>query len=287
MAPDQPSRPKYAKAPELAQWATEGEGDGRAYQDPFEPGARYPSVTTVLKLEAKNLDGWKAMKVAEAAIENWQDLGRDPEQIMKWLPYAANRFRDERAWVGSGLHAAVDADAKGEWFPYELDPEQEAMLEQWELFKAIYQVRVLLSEFTVKVGDTMGTADLLIEVTNLETGKVEVWLVDTKTSHSIWPGHHMQLSALSKAAHYFERVDEDTPGAALHKYKDADTGKQVKSWWIKRPMPNFDKVGVLHIREDKFDLIEVKHVDLHYKRFETLRAQWEVVKELKAVGEPT
>ena len=123
------SKERYSKAPELALWATENEGDGRAYSDPFEPKSRFPSVTTVLKLVEKSaLVGWAARKVAEKAIERWMDMGRDPEQIMKWLPFAHNAYRDDRGWVGSGLHAAIDADCKGEWFVHELNDEQKGKI---------------------------------------------------------------------------------------------------------------------------------------------------------------
>ena len=279
------TNPRYAKAPELAQWATEGEGDGRAYRDPFEPDSRFPSVTTVLKLEAKNLEGWVGMKVAELAIERWQDMGRDPEQIMKWLPYAANKFRDDRAWVGSGLHAAIDADVKEEWFVHELTPEQEAMFAQWEAAKAALMIRPIMSEFTVRIGDTMGTADLLAEVSEDYGETWETLYLDVKSSRGTWPGHRMQLGALSKATHYFEKVDEGTPGAALHKYTDSDTKKQVKTYWLKKPMPSFDGVAILHIREEKWDLIRVENVDLHAQRFEHYRRIWDLNKELKALGD--
>lgn len=628
------NKERYSKAPELALWATENEGDGRAYSDPFEPQSRFPSVTTVLKLVEKSaLVGWAARKVAEKAIERWMDMGRDPEQLMKWLPFAHNAYRDDRGWVGSGLHAAIDADCKGEWFVHELNDEQEAMFAQWEHAKAALMIRVRLSEFTVRIGDTMGTADLLIEISEdfgdtwetlivdtkglpldtriptpsgwstmgeLEvgdlvfasngksypvisksevhhnpcyeitfdngetviadedhrwavtigsassssdvvmttrqiaarprgkngqrdvrilnaspietpradlpidpyvlgvwlgdgtTGKPEITVNDTtksgikseiqsrgwkveervypsdstewhgvrlmigdmgrprhpspfkarleelgvlnskhipntylrasieqrtdllrglmdtdggwnpvrgnecrftgtdknmrdqfselasslglkvynydspatwtylgvkkwttaygcsfqpsafspflareyplkassrlaprnrrlvksvnptdmvptqcievgspdhtylfgetmivthNTSRNIWPEHKMQLGILSKATHYFEKVPEGTPGAALHKYADPETKKQVKTYWLKKPMPHFDGAAILHIREDSWELIRVNNLDLHAKRFDIYRQDWDLKKELKDLGD--
>ena len=280
------NKERYSKAPELALWATENEGDGRAYSDPFEPKSRFPSVTTVLKLVEKSaLVGWAARKVAEKAIERWMDMGRDPEQIMKWLPFAHNAYRDDRGWVGSGLHAAIDADCKGEWFVHELNDEQKAMFAQWEHAKAALMIRVRLSEFTVRIGDTMGTADLLIDISEDFGDTWETLIVDSKSSRSIWPEHKMQLGILSKATHYFEKVPEGTPGAALHKYTDPETKKPVKTYWLKKPMPHFDGAAILHIREDSWELIRVNNLDLHAKRFSIYRQDWDLKKELKDLGD--
>ena len=93
------SKHAWSKAPKLALWSGEGEGNGRTYVNPVDD-SRHPSVTTILKNTPKaDLMGWSAFKVAEVAIERYADLGGDPEQVMKWLPYAHTDYRNERGWV--------------------------------------------------------------------------------------------------------------------------------------------------------------------------------------------
>mgnify|MGYP002662098950 CR=1 FL=1 len=71
----------------------------------------------------------------------------------------------------------------------------------------------------------------------------------------------------------------------VHKYADPETKKQVKTYWLKKPMPHFDGAAILHIREDSWELIRVHNLDLHAKRFSIYRQDWDLKKELKDLGD--
>lgn len=267
---------RWSKAPILSLWAGENEGQGRSYVDPTsdpdpKKQKKYSSVTTILKLLPKNLEGWAALKVAELAVERYNDLGKDPEWVMKWLPYAHNEFRDERAWVGSGVHAAIESEHKGTFDDPELDEEQERIMDRWDEMNAIYDIEPMYTECTVlnTGANTMGTADGIWKVTDRVTGESWTLLVDIKTSKSIWPGHEMQLGALRNADWLFIQVPEGTEGAALRKWKNPETEKTENTWWTKIPMPHTDAAAIVHLREDKFDLIIVENDLLHlrYRQF--------------------
>lgn len=271
---------RWSKAPKLAKWAGEGEGMGRTYTDPFTK-LEYPSITTVLKNTPKeDMMGWAALKVAETIIDEYDRIGGDPDEVMKWLPFAHNRYRDERGWIGSGVHATIQADFEETWDYYELDEEQQKMLGQWERFKRVYKVQMLYSEFTVINAEDgwMGTGDGLIEYTDPLTAEVKISLIDLKTSRKTWEEHQMQIAALKNATHMFVEVPEGTEGAALHLPKGRP--KRESSWWLKVEMPTFDEAALVHLREDFFDYIELD-TDLRYEEFLVYRNLWSIKQKIK------
>lgn len=287
----------WSRAPKLALWKGEAEGQGRAYIDPtddIKAKLRYPSVTTVLKMEDKSdLVSWATRKVAEMAVERYADLGQDPEWVLMWLPYAHNDFRDRRGWVGSGVHARIQSDLENTWDYPELDEEQERIMDRWAEFNLAYEVEPLGVERTVK-GVTrdghefMGTYDLLAKITDRLTGESWIALIDFKTSRNLWPTHEKQLAALKFAQWEFIEVDKDTEGAYLRKWKN-DDGKMENSYWIKRPAQQVDKVQLLHLREDKWDLVDIEPdiLDLRWSQFQSYLQIWDdeaKVKELKKSG---
>lgn len=265
--------------PLLAQYARENEFDGRAYRDP-ETGISYPSVTTVLKLEDKSsLIGWAAMKVAERARDRPDIVMGDPDKVVQRLQYAHNDYRDYRAWVGSQVHKTAEADVKGLWYSPDLDSEEQRYVDSWESFTRDYEIEPLITEGTVLIPcGSMGTLDGLWRLTDNLTGETFVALLDVKTSKSVWPGHNYQLSALSRATHWFEQVDEGAEGDVLmHKHP-----KLGKTWWIKHSgLPKFDRVLILHLRVDGYSLIPVGNLDENYAVFESYVQLWNNLQALK------
>lgn len=266
--------------PLLAQYAREGEFDGRAYRDP-ETGISYPSVTTVLKLEDKSsLVGWAATKVAERARDRTDIVLGDPDLVVDRLRYAHRDYRDERAWVGSQVHKAIEADMKGLWYSPDLDDEERAYLDAWESFTDDYDIEPILTEVTVLVPcGSMGTLDGIWRLTDKWTGDSFVTLLDVKSSKSVWPGHKVQLAALANATHWFEQVPEGTSDAVMHKHL-----KLGKTWWIKREgLPKFDRVYILHLRRDGYSLVPVANLDQNYAIFESYVGLWNSLQMLKEV----
>lgn len=257
---------KWSKAPKLALYAGEGFGQGRTYVDPTDNDSRWPSVTTVLKHEDKShLVQWAATKVAEKARDRPDIVMGDPDQVVPRLQYAHNEFRDERAEVGTGVHAWFQAQAEQTWDYPELDDEQLAMTERLEEWMHDYEVEILLVEFTVRGDGYMGTADIYVRYRDPLTGEVKYAIVDIKTSKSLWETHDMQLAALAAGKYILREVSSGADGA----YKRKGRVKAEDSWWERGEMPYCDTLVKLHVREDFYDHVEVdpRLIDLHYEKF--------------------
>ncbi|QAU07400.1 exonuclease [Microbacterium phage Alleb] len=256
---------KWSKAPKLSLWSGEGDGQGRTYIDPTDGDSRWPSVTTVLKHEPKDLSQWSATKVAEKARDHPEIVLGDPDLVVMKLQYAHNEFRDERAEVGTGVHAWQQAQHEGTWDYPDLDDEQVAMTERLEEFFEDYQVRVIWVERTIRGNGFMGTADMLAEVTDPLTGETFIVLIDIKTSKNLWETNDMQLAALGHGLYSLVEVPEGTEGAFKRKGKT----KKDDSWWIREEAPKWDMLAKLHIREDFYELVPVdpRLIELHYEKF--------------------
>jgi hypothetical protein len=264
--------------PVLAQYARENEHTGRSYVDP-ETGMKYPSVTTVLKNTPKgDLMRWAARVVAERARDRVDIVLGDPDKVVDRLQYAPSDYRDERAWVGSGIHKAVDAHMKNLWHDdSEFTNEQHTIMSHFDSFLDDYSVEPILSECTILGDGYMGTLDGVWKFKNKWTGKTFTSLVDVKTSKSVWPDHEYQLAALSKATHWFEMVGEGTPESFLHKHPSlGDT------WWLKHDgMPHFDNVHILHVTKDGYDFIPVLDIEENYSVFRSYLELWGNLNVLK------
>ena len=257
---------KWSKAPKLALYAGEGFGQGRTYVDPTDKDSRWPSVTTILKHEDKShLVQWAATKVAEKARDRPDIVMGDPDLILNRLQYAHDEFRDERAEVGTGVHAWFQAEAEGTWDYPELDEEQVAMTQRLEEWLEDYQVEILLVEFTVRGDLYMGTADIYVRYVDPLTGEVRYAIVDIKTSKNLWETHDMQLAALGAGRYILREVADGSDGA----YKRKGRVKAEDSYWERGEMPYWDVLAKLHVREDFYDFVEVdpRLIDLHYEKF--------------------
>lgn len=278
---DPPKRYRYTKAPELAMHGAEGEGMGRAYINPFNPDLkyRYPSVTTIGKAIPKDLEWWRSSIVAEKAVERWMDLGRDPEAAVKWLMMQPNSFRDERAWVGSEVHGYIEADLHESWdTPTLTTDEQREMIGSWRLFRQNWELDPLFVELTVvsEEHDYMGTLDFIGNITDKLTGETFTALIDWKSSKSIWDDQWEQLSAYINADYGLVRVGAPTETSATLK-RD-----KVVTHWEKVSLPEFDRVGILHIRAEGVNLVfePRENLEIHFRNFLAARERWQNNKEL-------
>lgn len=263
--------------PILAQYARENEHTGRAYRDP-ETGVQYPSVTTVLKNTPKgDMMRWAARMVAERARDRPDIVLGDPDKVVDRLQYAPSDYRDERGWVGSGVHKSVEAQLRGIWWEDpEFTPEQERIMESFDMFLDAYEVEPVLNETTVLVpcgdrGAVMGTLDGVWWVRDrYAESKPRLTLVDLKTSKSIWPEHEYQLSALYNASHWFEMVEEGAEGALLHKHP-----KLGKTWWLKREF-DFDirDVRILHLTELGYGWEKVADLEDNFEIYKDYVSLW-------------
>lgn len=270
--------------PELAQYTGEGEGKGRRYKHPFRVGddkkpIYAPSVTTILKLEDKSsLLQWAVNLTVDWAVVNWMQLAsRSDADAKKTAQYRWRDVRDERAFVGTGVHDTIESEHKGLWDFPELDDEQALIMVEWRKLNEEWLIEPILSEFTVwsLQYDYAGTADGLWRFTHRETGETFVALVDIKTSRKTWPGHRMQIAALANADVWMEKQEDGT-------------------WVEETPLP-FDKHILVHLRAPEFneygeettpgihDLIEVPDTDLWFEEFLGYRAVLAAQEKRKAL----
>lgn len=261
-------------APELSQYYSEKEGDGRGYVNPV-TGDKSPSVTTVLKLENKdNLIQWAANLTAQFYAEN-PDYSRthSDEQAKRGGQYYWKKFRDERAEVGTGVHEYVEAEHNGSWEYPELDTEQWSMVEQWGLFNDAHKVEPVHSEITLwnHTHDYAGTADGLWYIDG-----VLRWC-DIKTAKNTWPGHWMQLSALKNAECMMLKSPVQLPGYT--KWKNPKT--KETSWWKEEAMPTVESSAIIHLRADKWALLLAEDEDLRFREFVHYRGLYEIQQTLK------
>lgn len=243
--------------------------EGRSYKRPGtglskdNPGVTLPSVTTILKQADKSgLVQWAVGLTLDAVNKNPDMVYQRSDQDMKrHFQYQWTRTRDERAEVGTGIHETVEAIHTGSGLYPFLDDEQVRIMNQWDEFNFHHSVTPIYTEFTVwdeDVTDSAGTADGLWVIDG------EISLVDLKTSKNIWPEHEAQLAALRFAPYAWVQCEKDDEGAMLH-----IDSKKNESWWkqIRNPALDATKVYILHLREDKWELVEIpeEELPLHYE----------------------
>lgn len=240
--------------PELAQYVGEGEGKGRAYKHPFrklDTGKPLvvPSVTTILKLEAKDaLVQWSADKTLEWCVVNWNLLGsRSPEDAYKSARFRWREVRDERAFVGTGIHDTIESIHTGGWDFPTLDREQSLIMLEWDKLNEEYEIEPLMSEFTCwsLAHEYAGTADGLWKFTNRLTGETFIGFIDLKTSKNVWDAHRMQIAALVHCDVVMRKVVPD----AVRNSK----GEYPEGTWVEEPMPPWDNLKLVHLRAPEFD----------------------------------
>ena len=84
-----------------------------------------------------------------------------------------------------------------------------------------------------------GTIDLVCYITDPKTGVKELWIVDFKTSNSVWPSHHVQVATYGKAWNSDTKNERITKGAILHLNSSAQQGYS----WNKVDMVKNQAIG--------------------------------------------
>lgn len=259
-------------APELSQYYTEKSDDGRNYKHPFRTGPdgkplKVPSITTVLKFEAKdNLIQWAANMTAEFYAKNpTLSMERSTEDAKRSGQYYYKNFRDERAEVGTGVHEYIEQLLTDGWDFPELDDEQKRIIDRWHEFNEVYTLEPVLVESTLwnHTYNYAGTADGCTWITGPGTNfeRILLW-DDKKTSKNTWPGHWMQLSALKNCE------------VVMHKNSDGT--------WSEEPMPPTVGAAVIHLREDKWEFLMLENEEIRFRQFLAYRDLFELDQQLKA-----
>jgi hypothetical protein len=216
---------------------------GRYYQDPA-GGPDLVSVTNVLDTAVNKsvaLVPWGVKLTVEHVLDNVVDIARRVLVDRVGLTRQIKQIHIERAAdLGDRVHAAAEARILGAPIPD--DPEVAPYLAQFDLWLNSWGVdfdkHVEATECTVlhrRLGYA-GTGDLIIWLPTGDGGRMELWLIDYKSSatrraSSVYPENTLQLAALR----YAETVllPDDT----------------------EEPMPPIMRTGVLNLRANSHALV--------------------------------
>lgn len=219
---------------------------GRYYSDPA-GGPDLVSVTNVLDTSVNKsmaLVPWGVKLTVEHVLDNIVDIARrvltDRTSLTKEIKAIHKDVRERAADLGDRVHAA--AEARILRAPIPDDPEVAPYLAQFDLWLASWGVdfdkHVEATEITVlhrRLGYA-GTGDLIVWLPTGPGGRMELWLIDYKSSatrraSSVYPENTLQLAALR----YAETVllPDDT----------------------EQPMPRIERTGVLNLRAKSHALV--------------------------------
>jgi hypothetical protein len=219
---------------------------GRYYDDPA-GGPALVSVTNVIDTAVNKsmaLVPWGVKLTVEYVLDNWKAVVHrvltDRPGLTKELKALHREAKERAADLGDRIHKAAELHILGA--PVPDDPEVAPYLAQLKLWLAGWGVdldkHIEATEITVfhrRLGYA-GTADLMIWLPTAPGGRLELWLIDFKTSatrpaKSVYPENTLQLAALRFAETVLLPDDTDAP------------------------MPPIERAGVLNLRAKSHALV--------------------------------
>ena len=201
-----------------------------------------PSVTTILDILSKPaVTTWKAQETAKAIIENWGTISSliantGQQSAVDWAVRKSDEARDTAAKIGSGVHLLADMVPRASekavaGFP--ISDKEMPYIDAFRGFLAFLEAQgavIVSSEKAVwSLNGYAGTYDLLVQMPNADTGELEIWLIDIKTSKGFYPEYGLQLAAY-RWADYIVLPGDPRP----------------------YPMPQIQRTGVLHLRPEQY-----------------------------------
>lgn len=239
-------------------------GRGHSYRDAT--GRKVPGVTTVLKAYPKAaLIGWASRTAAATAVDNWDKLDEmTPTQRYEYIRRGPDREKTEKGMRGTQLHKLAVPLSEGK--EVVIPDEQFELVESYVKFLDEFRVVTILTEFAVVSHQFgyAGTADLIAELWNPELQRHEVWLLDIKTSSGVYPDNALQLAA--------------------YRYADKWVDKEGKY----HPIPYVTRTGIVHIRQDDYDVIPVDTEGDVFAHFVHVRHTYDFTGDFgyELIGEP-
>jgi hypothetical protein len=221
---------------------------GRYYTDPA-GGPALVSVTNVIDTAVNKsmaLVPWGVKVTVEYILDRYRVLAdrvaTARPALTKELKAVHRSVKEQAADLGDRVHAAAEAHVLGA--PVPDDPEVWPYIAQLDAWLTAWNVdldeHVEATEITClhrRLGYA-GTADLLVWLPTGPGGRLELWLIDYKTSatrsaKSVYPENTLQLAALRYAEVVLLPDDTD------------------------EPMPKVDRTGVLNLRARSHALVEM------------------------------
>lgn len=212
-------------------------------------GQWIPGVTTLIGdgLPKKALMYWSARTVAEYvadnpdAVDHLRTMGRGPMvAALKETPW---QKRDDAAARGTEVHALAERLVHGE--PVDVPEHIDGHVEGYARWLDAEQPEPIWTERPVASRKWWyaGTFDLIANL------RGETWLLDVKTSSSVYGDTALQLAAYANADFLL------TPDG------------------VEEPLPPITRLGILHVRWDGTDLYPIKgDIETPFKDF--LHAAW-------------
>jgi hypothetical protein len=216
---------------------------GHSYKDAN--GVRVPGVTTIIGdgVPKPALINWAANATAEAAVDQWDQLGTlGPAARLKRLQQARYAEKDNAARRGTEVHAAAEQLLAGK--SVKVPEEIAGHVESYARFLDEFQVRAIHVEFSCVSyrWGYAGTADLFAHVVLPDKGACRM-LMDLKTSRSgVFGETALQLAGYRYADVWVIDDEEIPPGEA-------------------------DYCAAIHIRGDGYDLVPVEAGPDQHKAF--------------------
>lgn len=246
----------------------------RGYYKDSATGERYTSVTTILgrNIEKGALIRWSANTVAKCAMDNLPYLAgasrviEDRIEAYDWLRAAAERTKEERAGIGTAVHALIESKILGTPMPPEFaTDEMKPYLANFEAFVREWQVTFTASEMIVGHSKYKyaGTLDFLM-ASPLIARELDI-------------APHLEISGDVKTGGELD-VKGVYPEAALQMsaYGHADFAQLRDGSRV--PMPATAPKGVvLHLRPEGYRIVEAAVGDDVFAQFLALRVldeQW-------------
>jgi hypothetical protein len=205
-------------------------------------GVPVPSVTTIIRggIPSPALIDWAGRVVAEAAadhpslVEAVHTLGRD--QVVAMLAATPNAIRNRGGVRGTQVHDLAEAVVHGE--AVEVDAQLDGYVSGYARWLDRSKFVPEWSEWPVasRHYGYAGRFDVMGMI-----GETR-WLVDIKTSRSVYGDTALQVAAYARAEFM---VDHD----------------------VEWPIPAVDRIGVLHVREDGTDLYDLGSIDDAFVEF--------------------
>lgn len=231
--------------------------NGRYYTDPA-GGPDLVSVTNVLDscINKRALIPWAVKLTVEHVLDNHYDVTaraeNDRPALTQELKAIHGNVKETAADLGDRIHAAAEARILGK--PIANDAEVAPYLTQFEQWLTAWTIdpgeHVVAAEITAlhrRLGYA-GTADLMVWLPTGPGGRLELWLIDykssaTRSAKSVYPENTLQLAALRYAEVVL--LPDDT----------------------EQPMPKIQRTGVLNLRVKSHALVEMPAGRLAHRAF--------------------
>ena len=207
-------------------------------------GRHAPSVTATINggLPKGALTWWAANTVAAyvadnpLAVESLRGLGRAP--MVEALTALPDEARNVAAIRGTEVHRLAEAVVHGE--PVTVPGPLAARVEGYVRWLDTFEPVLLLSECIVGNRSVWyaGRFDLIVRIDGV------VWLLDLKTSKSVYGDTSLQCAAYARAEFYVHPED----------------GTECQ-------MPRVERIGVVHVTDAGTDLYDLGDIDVAFREF--------------------